>query len=275
MNKFEFDAKVTGFSFGNALALLEASSLAYQEGNAIEAKVKGEWGFDECRYREKNETQLYIAKNRDMILVAFRGTETNKIADILIDLFAWRRKVDWGKAHAGFCIALDFVFEHVLTSLRELRDNNQPVWITGHSLGGALATLCAARLAQEGEGDNIRRVYTYGQPLVGDKTFKINFNNYFSGRFYRFVNFKDPVTLVPLKCFRYHHVGEIVLFNDEGERVKEAPLVISLSLVIIPLVLAAVAFLKKNTDFCKAQLAVLTEPHALTKYQENINKNLA
>ncbi|MBN2483913.1 MAG: lipase family protein [Candidatus Omnitrophica bacterium] len=269
-----FDPKITGFAFGNALGLVEAAALAYENKDVVEAKVKGEWGFDECVFIDKNETQLYIAKSQEMILIAFRGTETDKKLDILTDLFAWRKKTELGNVHAGFYIALDFVFTTIVGTLKRMRDNQQSVWITGHSLGGALATLCAVRLAYEGEGEHISGVYTYGQPLVGDIRFKMNVSKFFFGKFYRLVNFRDPVTLVPLKCLRYHHVGEMVLFNDEGVRVKKATVGVQFLLVIIPLVLAGVAVLKKNTDLCKEQLAALTAPHALVKYKENITKNL-
>jgi pimeloyl-ACP methyl ester carboxylesterase len=64
-------------------------------------------------------------------------------------------------------------------------------WFTGHSLGGALATLAADR-----HGDSAA-VYTFGSPLVGDDAFAAGFNNRHEGRSFRYVNGDDLVTRVP------------------------------------------------------------------------------
>ncbi|KAE9414653.1 hypothetical protein Angca_009362, partial [Angiostrongylus cantonensis] len=50
--------------------------------------------------------------------------------------------------------------------------------LTGHSLGGALAALAAARITKQGyrKGDQLV-VYTFGQPRVGDVDFALNFDS--------------------------------------------------------------------------------------------------
>lgn len=271
MKNFDFNAE--DFSYQNSLALLEAAELAYEDEDNIYAKTKDEWGFDECKFIENSETQCYIAKNENIILLAFRGTESDKIIDILVDLFALKKKIFWGKAHVGFYAALDVVFKEICLTLKELQDNQQPIWIAGHSLGGALATLAAARLAYEGEIKGVKGVYTYGQPLVGNKEFKTNFENALKGKFYRLTNFKDPVSLVPLKCWRFHHVGKIMLFNEQGEAVDKSPLWVRFSLILIPLAVVIIAFFKKKSEFCKKKLGEIASPHALLRYRENILKN--
>jgi len=110
--------------------------------------------------------------------------------------------------------------------------------------------------------------------LVGDKQFKVNLTEVFFGKFYRLTNFKDPVSLVPLKCWRYRHVGEIVLFNEEGKKVDKSTLLVRFLLILIPFIAAIIALLKKSTDFFKNQLAGLIAPHSLVHYKENIQKNI-
>lgn len=272
MNKFELISDK--FSFPNALALLDAAELAYEDEPKIYAKVKNKWGFDTCKFIKKNDTQCYVAKNREIILLAFRGTESDKVIDILVDLFAVKEKIFWGKAHKGFYVALDFVFQQITTTINEMRDNHQSIWITGHSLGGALATLAAARLVAEGNIDGIGGVYTYGQPRVGNKGFKIQFEKIMPEKLFRLTNYKDPVTLVPLKWWQYRHAGKIILFDDQGNHVLQASLWVRLLLLGIPIVAVISAFLKKKKDSGKKQLLKIAAPHALSNYRSNITKNM-
>ena len=79
------------------------------------------------------------------------------------------------------------------------------IWITGHSLGAALATLAADRYR------NVKGLYTYGSPRVGDKDFKKNFRM----NTYRFVNNNDIVTKVP-PAGMYRHVGELRHIDGDG-----------------------------------------------------------
>ncbi|MDP8264321.1 MAG: lipase family protein [Candidatus Aceula lacicola] len=274
MTKLNFNPTANRFNLQNALVLAECSSLAYEDENTIQSKVKKEWVFDECKFKECSETQFYIAKSEDLILLAFRGTEKNKIADILIDLFAWRTKAFWGSVHAGFSVALDFVFNDIVALLKKMQDNDQPIWITGHSLGGALAILASARLACEAGVSHIQGIYTYGQPLVGDKRFKKEFTKVFSGKCYRVTNYRDPVSLVPLKFWKYRHVGQIVLFNQEGKRVEKSDFWTRISLVIIPLIIAFIAFLRKKKDLRREWIGKVTDPHDLERYKNNIEKSI-
>ena len=86
----------------------------------------------------------------------------------------------------------------------------QPVWLTGHSLGAALATICAMRLHPRVKG-----VYTYGSPGVGDQTL-VNFcDEHLSGKIFRYVNGRDLVAkaLTTKPYAGYHHVGERQLLD--------------------------------------------------------------
>jgi hypothetical protein len=69
---------------------------------------------------------------------------------------------------------------------------DERIWITGHSLGGALAVLAAAVLKFEA-GRDIAGLYTYGRPRVGDNAFCEALDAALTGRFFRYVNDQDIV----------------------------------------------------------------------------------
>ena len=84
------------------------------------------------------------------------------------------------------------------------------LWITGHSLGGALATIAAAELK---DTIAIRGVHTFGQPRLVDAQAQRFFARHFADRFFRFVNDDDLVTRIPPG---YEHVGRLVHFDEQG-----------------------------------------------------------
>ena len=80
------------------------------------------------------------------------------------------------------------------------------VWVTGHSLGGALALVAAARLKMKTGVAPL--LHTYGQPAVGLNDFAERFSIELPGRLWRFVNQSDIVTRVPPGPY-YRHTGTV------------------------------------------------------------------
>src|SRR5262249_24342235 len=117
--------------------------------------------------------------------------------------------------HRGFRRALDQVWDDLETHLDELR--SRPLWLTGHSLGGALATLAAARLATTRGGKGL---YTFGCPRVGNATFTTTVPH----PWHRFVNSNDVVArLPPPGLFAgYQHGGVLHYIRTDG-RIDEDP----------------------------------------------------
>ena len=126
------------------------------------------------------------------VVLGFRGTDS--IATWLTDdqIIQLERPPYPGKVHRGFADALDGIWTKLKTMLLQTLDN-RPLYVTGHSLGGALASLAAYRLAKEGKP--VRATYTFGSPRVGNLDFYSGYNvvNY------RFVHNNDLVPHVPLE----------------------------------------------------------------------------
>jgi hypothetical protein len=210
-----FQADAASFHSANAWWLAEASTLAYaDEAFAVEWFKKA--GMDTVRFFEKNSTQCFVASNREFVVVAFRGSEVWKrkgktdirvvAADFMTNADFWL--ADWprgGKVHRGFKNALDEIWEELFAYLKELERDGRKIWMTGHSLGAALATLAADRYGE------VQGVYTFGSPRVGNLRFKESYSN----RAYRLVNGSDIVTKVPPSGF-YVHVGELRFIDREG-----------------------------------------------------------
>lgn len=206
---FRHDANV--FNIVNAWWLIEASTLAYSEPEFARGKfVKA--GLPEVMFFSGDTTHCYVASNDNFVIVAFRGTEhrgdsESVLADITTDCGILMISTGrGGSVHRGFKWALDEVWEkNLLPYIRSKDDGHRTIWFTGHSLGAALATVAADRYA------NVRGLYTFGSPRVGDEDFKRDFRI----NAYRIVNGSDIVARVPPKGV-YRHVGNLKHIDGEG-----------------------------------------------------------
>ncbi|HKQ08270.1 MAG TPA: lipase family protein [Blastocatellia bacterium] len=224
------------FELVNAWWLAEASLLVYDE----EAYIREEFrkaGLVDFMAFTGSSTQCFVASNNDFIVVAFRGTQVYKrgfksvfheiVADILADIsIILVDSQQGGYVHKGFKKALDEIWkdqgekqglESYLNQIKNAAGHNRTLWITGHSLGAALATLAADRYG------NVQGVYTFGSPRVGDGAFKDDYHI----NTYRFVNNNDIVTNVPLigsyEPLRlpplgiYRHVDGLKYIDSKGQ----------------------------------------------------------
>jgi pimeloyl-ACP methyl ester carboxylesterase len=110
------------------------------------------------------------------VVVVFCGSKTpsqskmDMLANWTINLAAAQVPGYGGHVHRGFAIAIAETWQEILNRVRLRRVHDaQRLWLTGHSLGGALATLAACRCADAGQ--TVAMVYTFGSPRVGDRVF--------------------------------------------------------------------------------------------------------
>ena len=224
-----------------ACAMARASLLAYGNEGMVKT-VAGIWGFAKnVQFIDCDDTQAFVAWKEDLILVAFRGTETTHLLDLLSDaecslVDAMVEMLDangktktsvvlrLGKAHYGFLKALgcamDQIDQAVIEAVRD--DKPRKLWITGHSLGAALATLYATRIQYttngkpEFKGLQVSGLYTFGSPRVGDRTFVGNLDEPLAGATCRFINHEDLVTRVAPRAMGYDHVGKMMYLKEDG-----------------------------------------------------------
>lgn len=220
MDPFYFQPKAFGYHHDNAYSLALVSRLAYERNTEQAEQLARAWGFDRVFFFDERETQAILLADDEKIIVGFRGSES--ILDDWITNSKIRKTAGpCGNVHRGFKTALNWVWmgiEETIEMIREEKpkEKQQTLWLTGHSLGGALATMAAAFCKFNESPISVNGLYTYGQPRVGSEKFAANFNNAFKGQTFRFVNNNDVVTRVPPSICDYSHVGQLKYFDQTG-----------------------------------------------------------
>lgn len=185
----------------------------------------------QCSYL-RADNQVSWFENDDAIIVAFRGTEPESQGeDLQTDLAAVQAPVDSSNGvfvHTGFLCASDDIWQNFL----KIRMANvaassprKPVFLTGHSLGGALATVIGYQILTTGatSGLNLKGIYTYGSPRVGTIGFKERLEAAAKAKgtaIVRVRNGNDTISLLPADlqwAFErpYQHVGTLVHLRDD------------------------------------------------------------
>jgi triacylglycerol lipase len=208
---FRLDEDAPG-SRDNARFLCEASALAYLPVEPGAKKFKELLGLD-ARLFSAGNTQAWLATDDATIVVAFRGTESPLSIDGLKDVLLTdamnllvvpegRLGHDLAAAgvgarfHKGFADAIAAIWDPLATAIEaEVKQRDRSIWITGHSLGGALALYAAWLLKRR--FIPVHEVCTFGAPMIGNRTASEAFNREFAGKIYRYVNGRDPVPKLP------------------------------------------------------------------------------
>lgn len=199
-----------------ASILADLSNAVYLEGRPlIEGFSQHSDQPKTFKFLNKGSAQGALMKLSDNeAVIVFRGTQPNQFNDVLADLQAWFSKSETsGEVHSGFKKELDKLYPEVWQWVRgkSVHKERTTVYVTGHSLGAAMATLCAARLKEAGYNVIL---YTYGSPRIGNKIWASNFENI---EHYRFVHNNDIVTTVPPEVGGYTHVGKLCYISYSGE----------------------------------------------------------
>jgi len=261
----------------NVQFLAIASDLAYLPEAEAVPQFRDELGLD-ARLISAGTTQVYLAQNDRHIVVAFRGTEMpNSIEGLkdclltdalnLLTVPEGRLGTDLAAAgvgarfHKGFVTALGSIWDPLLPAVEaELKKSERPLWVTGHSLGGALALL-ASWLFQR-KFISVHQIYTFGGPMIGNAAAKQAFDKEFAGKIFRCINSSDPVPKLPtmsLLANDYGHCDKEMLLGAAAEQEKAEGAVPG------PLSLAAIEGLWQAAQRTAAS-------HSLTHYRELIKK---
>lgn len=143
----------------------------------------------------------FILESPHEIIIAFRGTST--ATNWISNLNASQKKFQFIKeyclTHRGFTDIYSSMREKIISTLTRLSPD-KTLYITGHSLGAALATLCAVDIAANTAYIS-PNLFTYGSPRVGDPAFTRVFSNYVQ-KSYRYANIFDIVTYAPPAVYK-------------------------------------------------------------------------
>jgi predicted lipase len=174
------------------------------------------------------DTQAFLFRDGHNVILVFRGSQqladwkTNlkirlKEFTILADQEAVPPK---GRVHRGFSDAWQSVEKMVVYYLKKWWTPDTKLWVTGHSLGGALAAMATVSL--EAQGFRVSGLYTFGQPRIADWQLVNYMNGKMRDRMVRFANNNDVVPLIPPQIIPwvptrvYGHMGEFRYFTFRG-----------------------------------------------------------
>jgi hypothetical protein len=170
-----------------------------------------------------NDVEAFIVEHDYFMAVAFRGTTSAQDRKIDTSIGIEKASVSGFsmpvRVHAGFYrafLTVEAVIREALTRPNGDKPNNKAIYLTGHSLGGAIALVASAEYSGGDDlGARIAAVYTFGAPRVGEKGFAQNVK----APHYRVVNDGDVVPLVPPNFLRYRHSVEPLLLKRKVDRV--------------------------------------------------------
>jgi hypothetical protein len=248
--------------YGAHLVLARLSMLAYRDPRSARALLESS-GVTLVDSFDARGTQAILCRAGASAIVAYRGTEPSALEDLITDArIALRGGVGFeGKVHRGFAAALDAVREPIDKAIAETLEDRTitRLWFTGHSLGGALATLHALHAA--GGPSAEVRLCTFGAPLVGDRALAASARARFAGRWShtRYINSRDPVARVPSGVLGYEHAGDPVVITPDGRVLwhqNEA--------------LRTLAFIVSATTSPRSASREALEDHAIGRYIERL-----
>jgi len=206
----------------NALAMSWMSQLAYETRVPATIRDVGKkWGLSEIAViRQPSKSTLpmsatrAVAANRDgATIIAFAGTDPLNLLNWVSDFYLGHPKAD---VHEGFSDAAAAVWPEISELIEDASRQGRRIFLTGHSLGAAIALVIADRAAQEKRLKSAE-IFVYGAPRVGRADFVARYNANFGSTTYRFVHGRDIVPSVPPAELGFHHVGRY-LSCGSGEK---------------------------------------------------------
>ena len=225
-----------GRDFHNAHYLATACDLAYYSADKGRAEFKSKLGL-EAELVSVGNTEVYVGHNPESIVVAFRGSETPNSLDGVKDWLLTNAKnfliqpegaigTDFVAAgvgarfHSGFMDALNDIWAPLFAATdARFQEAERPVWVTGHSLGGALALLAAWRFSRN--FIPVHQVYTFGAPMIGNDVAAKALEREFPNRIFRCVDDRDIVPKLPtFSLFSneyWHCLQEVLLSTGQAE----------------------------------------------------------
>lgn len=186
----------------------------------------GEYGevkdvFEEVVNFKVSHTEGYYAKKDGKLYIVFQGSRGKK--DWKDNLKFWRKFIKkikpYGnirtdiKIHSGFLKQYKTVRFFIHELIRDCPEIHEII-VTGHSLGGALATLCAVDLQYNFSPEKFITCVSFGSPRVGNRAFVRSYDKRVP-RTHRIVNGADIVCSVPLVIMGFVHVSTKISVKEK------------------------------------------------------------
>jgi hypothetical protein len=192
------------------------------------------WGFAaDVRYISRSafmqyDTQALVAQTDEIVLVVFRGSEmpVGVVGRVVATLRDWLATdadmaltsfADLGpdvEVHSGFHRGFMAVAEEIEAAVCDAVQAGRRLWVTGHSMGGALATLAAPWLCARDLP--VAGVYTFGAPMAGGVGLTNLFRTLPIRGFHRYVQAGDPVPALPPRPAVYQHTVPPHVIHPDG-----------------------------------------------------------
>jgi hypothetical protein len=210
-----FHARTADFKIANARALMWFSQLAYETHATPQTiqTVFPNWSFTSVFPFIKSKTSLngsfetcgLIGERPDAVVLAFAGTDPGIWQNLVTDFTPVPQA--GSDVHDGFGLAAAAAEPETDRAIQLAAQSGKPLFITGHSLGAALAALAALRASNAGMPP--RAIYTFGMPRVGGPRFGTSYGD-LARITYRLVHGIDLVSRVPPSSLGFHHVGHLL-----------------------------------------------------------------
>jgi len=225
-----------------AYLLSVVSGWAYADGQTLADKIQ-HYGFERGAHVQQfsvmNDAMLVVAcaylirsEEGRVGVLAFRGTQPTSAINWLTNADTTARDFyGRGKVHHGFHANVEALWSYIEVALRAALLRAPPasgngagegklppleplehLYVTGHSLGGAMAVLAAAKIFRDDTcaawRPLVRGVYTFGQPQVGDREFAAS-NRELDALVYRHEYRHDVVPVLPPSSVArsFEHLG--------------------------------------------------------------------
>jgi hypothetical protein len=164
------------------------------------------------------------------VVVAFRGTNGADLENWITNIKGVSSQypgVTGAEVHTGFQQAYNDVKAQVNQAVKNLMaaHTTAKIFVTGHSLGGALAVFAAVDIKKNLFASSSVTLYTYGQPRVGNDVFSDFIFSKLDGSYVRVTHYDDTVAHVPPRITGFKHAGnELWFVNKAMDTVtKECP----------------------------------------------------
>lgn len=217
------DTTTSKYGLQNAQAMMWLAQLAYETDDEdkvdkilarLQLTKRGFRSHGPALSLQSRKACFVAAGGHNATFVTFSGTDPLRIED-------WIKDFTLAPApnvlHKGFADALDSVWNEVEAVIRNRAAAEQPLFFTGHSMGGAVAILAAERALNK-TGVQATAVYTFGSPRTGGLDFFNAYTSKLGDRTFRLVDGDDVVpTVPPILNGDFRHVGQMIHCPNEGQ----------------------------------------------------------